>query len=75
MIQNETSSATGRGKDADGYKLNGCGRVKPSFLNTEKNITNVLQQVSDLMTNTSGTFFTSFKSIHTSCKSSVKILK
>jgi hypothetical protein len=55
MIHNETSSAAEGGKDADGCTLNECGKGKPSFLNTEKHITTVLQQVSDSMTKVSGT--------------------
>jgi hypothetical protein len=50
-------------------------KVKLSFLNTEKDITTALQQVSDSMTNVSGTFFTSIKLIDTSCHSTVKIFK
>lgn len=50
-------------------------KVKLSFLNTEKDITNALQQVSDSMTNVSGIFFTSLKPRDTSCHSWVKILQ
>jgi hypothetical protein len=75
MIDKETSSATGRRKDADGYKLNECGKVKLSFLNTEKDITTALHQVSDSMTEVSGIFFTILRPIDTTCHSSVKILK
>jgi hypothetical protein len=36
-------------------------KVKLAFLNTEKDITTALQQVSDSMTDVSGIFFTSLK--------------
>jgi len=76
MVHNGTSSANGRRKAADGYNLNECvEKVKHTSLNTEKDITTALQQVSDSMTKVSGTFLTSLKPIDTSCHSSVKISK
>ena len=76
MIHKEISSATGRRRDADGYKLNECGKVKALFpLYGEIHYNCAPASVWFNLWNICKTFFTSLKSIDTSCKSSVKIFK